>query len=317
VTNTATNPSDRILVIRLGALGDMVLCFQSFYEIRCAHPGAEIALLTMPVFMKFAQLMPWFDKVMIDDRTSGWRVDKWHSLVKEIRHFNPGLVYDLQGKFRQTMLYTSLGGPYGPEWSGAAPLCKYPRIWPPKPGMHFTDFMAAQLQAAHVPGQDPPDLSWLSAPLNHFSLPERYVLLIPGCAPGRDYKRWPAKRYADLALRLREKGIDSIVIGTKQDISAIIGIRQAAPHVIDLSNRTNLPEVASLARRSMAVIGNDTGPVHLAAAMGAPTLALISDRVDPVWSAPRGIKTRWLQGKPLDALGADEVSIALMKLAAS
>jgi ADP-heptose:LPS heptosyltransferase len=306
--------TERILVIRLGALGDLVLCFRAFCEIRCAHPNAEIALLTMPAFADFARSMPWFDKIIIDDRAPALRVDKWWRLLRDIRAFNPTRVYDLQGKFRQSILYTLLGGRWGVEWSGAAPLCTFPRLWPPLPNMHFTDFVAAQLERAHVPGQAPPNLSWLNASLDNFALPEKYVVMIPGCAPGRDYKRWPPKCYAELALRLREHGIDSIAVGTKQDSAAILAIRTDAPHVQDYSGRTSLPQLATLARHAVAVVGNDTGPSHLAAAVGAVTLTLMSDRVNPTWSVPRGENAYWLQGKPLATLGVNEVFAAVMGL---
>lgn len=286
-----TSP-ERILVIRLGALGDLVLCFQAFHEIRRAHPDAEIALLTMPAFAGFARSMPWFDKILIDERASGRQFGQWVRLIKQVRDFKPSRVYDLQGKLRQSILYGFLGGPFGPEWSGAAPLCSHPRLWPPQAGMHYTDFVAAQLRLAHVPSQAPPDLAWLDAPLDNFSLPERYALLIPGCAPGREYKRWPAKKYAELARRLREENIECIAIGTKADAHAIIAMRAEAPHVIDLTGQTSLPQLAALARRSVAVIGNDTGPTHLAAAVGSNVIALMSDKVNPVWSSPRGPKTR-------------------------
>ncbi|MDP9128114.1 MAG: ADP-heptose--LPS heptosyltransferase [Pseudomonadota bacterium] len=253
------NASERILVIRLGALGDLVLCFQAFHEIRLAHPGAEIALLTMPAFAGFASLMPWFDVVMTDERAPAWRLDRWYDLAKRVRDFGPRQVYDLQGKFRQSALFGLIGGPWGPDWSGAAPRCSHPRLWPPQEGMHFTEFLSAQLRRAHVPPAAPPSLAWLDAPLTGFPLSKRYALLIPGCAPGRDYKRWPAKFYAGLANGLRKKGIDTIALGTGADGEAIEAIRETAPYVLDFSNKTTLPQVAALARRAVAVIGNDTG----------------------------------------------------------
>ncbi len=304
----------RILVIRLGALGDLVLCFQAFHEIRQAHPDAEIALLTMPAFAAFSGTMPWFDKVIIDDRPPSWRLDKWFGLMRRVRAFAPTRVYDLQGKFRQSILFALLGGPLGPEWSGAAPLCSHPRLWPPKPDMHYVDFVAAQLRRADVPPKPAVGLAWLDASLDGLSLPARYAVLIPGCAPGREYKRWPAAHYAALADRLRDKGITCVAVGTKADAAAIDAIRVLAPHVADLSGRTSLHQLASLARQSTSVIGNDTGPTHLAAAVGAPVLALMSDRVNMTWSAPRGPRTRPLQGKPLSALGVDKVLLALAGL---
>ncbi len=61
----------------------------------------------------------------------------------------------------------------------------------------------------------------------------------------------------------------------------------------------------------MAVVGNDTGPTHIAAAVGASTLTLFTDSVNPTWSRPRGPRTAFLQGKPLADLPVAEVQAAL------
>lgn len=303
--------TDRILIIRLGALGDLVLCFEAFQAIRNAHPKAEIALLTMPAFENFAKQMPWFDRVLTDPRAPRWNVKAWWNLIRQIRAFAPTRVYDLQGKHRQTILYNLLGGPVlGPEWSGAAPFCSHPRLWPPKPGMHFTDFIRAQLERADIPYPVPRasnPVNWLSASLDSFNLSGRFALLIPGCAPNRAYKRWPAEKYAELADRFQQEDITSIAIGTSADESTILEIAAQAPHLINLCGQTSLAQVAELARRAVCVVGNDTGPTHLAAAVGGKTLALMSDQVDPVWSCPKGAQSAWLQGKPLSALAVEDV----------
>lgn len=300
--------SEKILVIRLGALGDLVLCMGAFAAIRAKHPKAEIALLTMPGFAPFARQMPWFDRVIVDPRPKITQIPKWFALVREARAFAPTRVYDLQGKPRQAILFYALGGPFrGPEWSGAAPGCSHPRLWPPRAGMHYTDFLAAQLEKADVKMKDAPDLSWLDGPMLAAALPARFALFIPGCAPGRLYKRWPPLHYAMLARRLAEKGVACLAVGTKADRESIDAICKLAPEVMDLSGRTSLGQLAALARRAEIVIGNDTGPTHLAAACGARTIALMSDRVNPVWSAPKGARATWLQGKPLSALSVEEV----------
>jgi ADP-heptose:LPS heptosyltransferase len=302
---------ERILVIRLGALGDIVLCFQAFHEIRRAHPDADIAFLTMPAFAGFARKMPWFDRVIIDPRPSGVHLDQWRRLVTDIRAFRPTRVYDLQGKLRQSILFTLLGGPFGPQWSGRAPLCSHPRFDPPQPGMHYTEFVARQLRLAGVPEQSPADLSWLDGDISIFALPSRYAVIVPGCAPHREYKRWPARNFAELTGQLASRGIASVAVGTIQDVGAIAAIRAAGADVTDLSGRTDLLQLAGLMRGAEAVIGNDTGPVHMAAALGKPALALISERVDAAWSAPHGPRAGWRQGKPLAMLGVVEALLAL------
>jgi len=307
---------ERILVIRLGALGDLILCFQAFHEIRQAHPDAEIALLTMPAFADFARRMPWFDRVIVDLRPGAAQLGQWLRLIKDVHAFAPDRVYDLQGKLRQSLLFMLLGGPFlGLQWSGAAPLCSHPRLDPPTPGMHFTEFVAAQLQLADVPPQPPADVSWLGdpaeAPLDKFSLPERYAVLIPGCATHREYKRWPAENYARLAQKLKEQGITCVAVGTRQDAATVAAIRSVFPEVVDLTGRTSLLQLAALMRGAVCVVANDTGPMHIAAAVGAPVLALMSERVDAAWNAPKGPQAKWLQGHPLAELDVEKVLLAL------
>jgi ADP-heptose:LPS heptosyltransferase len=309
-----TEKAERILVIRLSALGDIVLCFQAFYEIRAAHPKAHIALLTMPAFESFARFMPWFDEVLIDERAPVWRLDAWWKLAATVRSFHPTLVYDLQGKRRQNILYALTGGPCAREWSGAAPFCKFRRIDPAPTDIHFTDFVADQLRRAGVPAAQVPDLSWLDAPLDDLKPPPKFAVFIPGCAVGRDYKRWPAQNFADIALRLKTQGLDIVAVGTQMDAEAVSELYQHAPFVINLVGRTNLLQLGALARRAACVLGNDSGPTHLMASVGAPVLSLISERVNPVWSAPKGTRAQGLQGKPLANLGSDEVFLALQKM---
>ncbi|MDD3371252.1 MAG: glycosyltransferase family 9 protein [Alphaproteobacteria bacterium] len=303
---------ERILVIRLGALGDLVFCFQSFHEIRQAHPHARIALLTRAPFASFARKLPWFDRVIVESHPTWRSPGDWLDLRNEISSFDPAVVYDLQGKKRQSILYALLGGPFGPAWSGAAPYCKFPRPWPPEKGSHFTDFLAAQLRIAGVRAMPAPDLAWLDAPTDKFALPERYAVIIPGCSPGAVYKRWPPDKYAALANTLNEKGIACVAVGTGTDSMAIAAIKNAAPAIIDLCGKTSLFELAGLFRRAVAVIGNDTGPLHIAASVGARTVALFSGRSNPTWSSPPGPRVALRQKKhladmpletALDALG--------------
>lgn len=306
---------ERALVIRLGALGDLVLCFQAFNDIRAAFPSARIALLTMPAFAAFARSMPWFDEVLTDTRAPFGKPGEWLCLLRQINRFGPSRVYDLQGKFRQSVLFFLTGGwlrslGFGPFWSGAAPLCSHPRPWPPQPKMHFCDFVAAQLRAANVPEAGLADLSWLDAPMDEFKdiMPQRpYALLIPGCSAGREFKRWPPGRFAALANALMAQGLESIAVGTQSEGEAIAELCRLAPHVKNLTGRTSLHQLAGFARRSACAIGNNTGPTHLAAAVGAPTLMLMSDRCTPLWSGPRGPAAKILQGFPLASLGEDAV----------
>jgi len=304
------NIQEHILVIRLGALGDLIFCLQAFHEIRQAHPHAKIALLTRAPFAAFAEKMPYFDSIIIDTHPTFTRPLAWVKLLKAIRGFVPTRVYDLQGKPRQSVLYTLLGGPFGPPWSGAAPFCKFPRLWPPSPDMSFPAFLGTQLRLADVPSSTPVSLDWLTAGVEKFALPSSYVVLVPGCSPEASYKRWPASHYAMLAHKFHEHKIACVVVGGPDDRGAAAEIKATAPYAIDLCGQTNLFELAAVLRKAEGVIGNDTGPLHMAASVGATTLALFSGRSNPVWSKPPGPRSAVIQSPLLSDLSADKVFTA-------
>jgi ADP-heptose:LPS heptosyltransferase len=180
--------------------------------------------------------------------------------------------------------------------------------------MRFTDFLAAQLRAAGVPKAPPPSLKWLDAQVGRFFLPESYIVFVAGCSPDAPDKRWPPHSYADLAHRAHERGLACVAVGTDADTDQIAAIKKGAPDIVDLSGQTNLFELAGILRRAIAVVGNDTGPLHMAAALGAPTLALFSGRSNPVWSEPPGAHVVWRQRPKLADLSVDEVWDAFLPL---
>jgi len=306
-----TLEKEHILVIRLGALGDLVFCFQAFHEIRQAHPDADIALLTREPFAAFAASLPWFNRVIIDTHPTFATPVRWLKLRHEIASFAPSVVYDLQGKNRQTILYALLGGPFGPAWSGAAPLCKYPRPWPPAPGMSFPEFMAAQLRAAGVLSMPAPDLFWFDAPTAKFALPSHYAVLIPGCSPNALHKRWPPQKFATLAKKLHDKGLACVAVGTQADEDVVNSIKASVPELMDLCGKTTLFELAGVLRRAALAVGNDTGPLHIAAVLRTPTVALFSGKSDPIWSRPPGPNVAWRQSTNLEDLSVANVVAAI------
>ena len=113
-------------------------------------------------------------------------------------------------------------------------------------------------------------------------------MLIPGAAPHRPRKRWPAGRFGDIAVVLAARGQTPVIVGTAADAADAATIRATCPTAIDLTGRTSLLQLGHLLSQASIAIGNDTGPTHLAAALGIPTLALFSDDSNPALTAPRG-----------------------------
>lgn len=304
--------SEKILVIRLGALGDIFLCMKPFQDIRRQFPQAHITLLTTPPFANFTKTMPWFDAVITDTRPPFWRPDLWMQLGKMLKEGAYTHVFDLQNKPR-TNRYYQFFFDKSVAWSGTARGCKFPRP-PITQKMHRQQEMLLQLKAAEVEDSGPLDLNWMQGSLDGLELPTRYAVLIPGCSPHLLHKRWPPSHYAKLAEHLRGQGMAVLLVGTAADAESIAAIKAEADFAVDLTGRTNLFQLASLYRGARYVVGNDTGPTFLAAMIGAPTLTLMSYHTDPVLSGPVGWHCAYLKKDNLAQLPVDDVLAALQRL---
>jgi ADP-heptose:LPS heptosyltransferase len=313
---------ERILVIKLAALGDMVQAFPPFAHIRAAHPNAHITLLTTPPYASLAAASPYFDGIETDGRPK--RLDQTLAMLGRLRRAHYDRVYDLQTSTRSSAYFYALW-PNPPQWSGIAPFCSHPHKNPDRDAMHTLERQAEQLKDAGIWPDAPvargtapaPDLSFMlddPAPERrpeHFGLVAPYALLIPGASAARPGKRWPSERYGELARRLMADGLAVGVIGGPGEAQIGRAIAASAPGTIDLVGQTDYAQIAGLGARAALAVGNDTGPTHVVAAAGAPTVVLFSAESDPALCAPRGRSVRVVQVERLADLGVDAVEAAV------
>ena len=146
----------RVLVIKLGALGDVVLAFAPFAAIRAHHPDAHVTLLTTAPFLGLASASPWFDAVALDTRPAPWNL----AGLRRLRRLLAGhdFVYDLQTSGRSGRYHLLAGRP---PWSGIAPGCSHPDRDPDRDRLHTRLRQAGQLAQAGIASVPDPDLSWL------------------------------------------------------------------------------------------------------------------------------------------------------------
>ncbi len=304
-------PVDRILVIKLGALGDFILAMGPFAAIRKHHADSRVTLLTTGPFVALAEMSGYFDEVWVDTRPGVLQIGAWWGLRRRLRAAGFRRVYDLQTSDRSGMYFRLFGRARRPEWSGIAPGCSHPHANPRRDDMHSIERQKEQLAMAGIADLPAPDLSWLDADLTRFDLPERFALLVPGGAPHRPEKRWPGESYGDLAGRLQARGIRPVVIGTAKETPVLETIARLCPEAVNLADRTDLADIAGLARRALLAVGNDTGPMHLLAAVGRPSLVLFSGASNPELSAPRGPAVELLRVARLNELSVERVEGAL------
>ena len=306
----------QILVIRYGGFGDMILSMGAFRTIRAHHADDHVIALTTSRFADLLQRSGYFDDVLIDDRLKPWQVAGWLSLAQVLRGKHFDRVYDLQRNERTSVLYRVIGFGRRLEWSGVIPGCSHYVRDDPDDRRHITDRLAEQLAAAGIPEVQPTDLAWLTGNPLRFGLPSAYALLVPGGAPHRPEKRAPAEAFAGLGRHLVGQGIAPVLLGTDNERDQIDAIAGACPGMIDLSDRTSFGDIADLARGAAGAVGNDTGAMHLAAAVGCPSLVLFSDVSDPSRVRPIGRRVHVVETETLQTLSIAQLVAAWEELRA-
>ena len=306
----ANAPRRRILVIKHGALGDFVLATGPFTAIRAHHLGDSVTLLTTPPFADFARLSSLFDEVWTDTRPGPFALGAWLDLIRRLRQGDFARVYDLQTSDRSSLYFRFFGRPK-PEWSGIARGCSHPHTNPNRTRMHTVDRQADQLRVAGIQHVPHPDLTWANTDISGLGLPKRYALLVPGGSAHRPGKRWPPARYAELASRFAARGLTPVAVGGAEDRGLTHVAAGAGGQ--DLAGQTSLAELVEIARGAEFAVGNDSGPMHVAATVARRAVVLFSHESDPALCAPRGPEVRIVRKPRLADVTVDEVAdIALI-----
>jgi len=293
----------KILVIKHGALGDIIQGLDSFASLRAAYPHAEIALLTSPAFGGFFENCPWFDKVCFDERAPAWRLDK---TLKLRRLFRQGwdAVFDLQCSKRTKRYFSYFFKTQKGDWFGNAPGCSH-QI-PNFAGVNNRDRMLQTVAMAGIRSLDA-TWDWITAK-SQFVLPEtKFCILIPGCSAAKPSKRWSSKHFSDLAQLALQAGITPLLVGTFVDEAAITAVHKNVPSAQNLMGQTNIADLVLLASAADFIVGNDTGPLFLAARSGQPTIMVMGPDTDPAMSAPYGQKATYIQANTIDKTTAELV----------
>ncbi|HPD82331.1 MAG: glycosyltransferase family 9 protein [Alphaproteobacteria bacterium] len=278
---------EKILIIKLSALGDFIQNLGIMRSIRHHHRNAHITLLTTAPYKDFAEKSGYFDEIWVDPRPKFYQIKTWIGLKNKLNHAHFSRVYDLQINDR-TALYYSLLNPK-PEWIGAVKKDKRN-----KTGFAFYRHKE-MVEKVGIKNVNIDRMEWINSDISRFDLKKPYALIIPGCAPTRPEKRWPAAHFIDLCHYLINQNIQPVIIGTNDEKDVTDHIAQNCPEALNLAGKTSLFDIAPLARNALISIGNDTGPLHIIGPTGCPSIVLFSGKSDPSCHAPLGDKIITLQ----------------------
>jgi ADP-heptose:LPS heptosyltransferase len=280
-----------ILIIKHGALGDFIQALPAIRALRLKYPQAQLTLQTTPALEQLARACPWLDAVDPEGRPKNMSARL--ALARRVRR-DFDLIVDLQNSERTAVMFY-LATP-APAWSGVVLGASHAFFDSQRTRKHASEALADQVVAVgadRTRALEPPDLRWAipgDFSLASFGLEGRpFALLAAMASAGREVKRWPGARFAALAGRLAQAGIAPVFIGAAAERAAIAAISDAVPGVLNLAGETDLIGLAGLGAHARVAVGNDTGPMFIAAASGAPCLVLYSRHSQPPERcAPRG-----------------------------
>lgn len=324
----------RVLIVLLGAIGDVVRALPLVQRMRAGWPQCEIAWAVEPAAAPVLDAHPAIDRVIVFDRSNGVRA--FPAFLRAVLAWRPDVTLDLQRHLKSG--FTS--------WCSRAPR---------RVGFNWRNSREANCLFNN---ESIPPVEQLSAKLDHYrafgdvlALPDTSVsfgLTLRGSEQQRVSEllrdvsgpfavffvgaSWPTKLWhpgpaAAVVDRLAERGISVVLIGAPGDCEAarhVVSETRQAP--VDLCGRTSLRDVIGIFQRAEVAFGPDSGPMHLAAAVGVPVVSLFG-ATSPARSGPYGFDHLVVEGdapcrpcysrrcsigrKCMDAITADRVMAKL------
>ncbi|WP_447979702.1 lipopolysaccharide heptosyltransferase II [Candidatus Nitrospira bockiana] len=290
-------PYHRILIIKPSSLGDIVHALPVLHALRVRYPSARIDWLVKREWAGVLERAEGLDRM--------WPVDRglkaWLSVVPALRAAQYDLVLDLQGLFRSGVMAwltgcrERIGFANGREGSR---LFYRRRVAVPTADMHAVDrylLLAAAVGAGH---EGKPEFRLRPTAEDREEVGR--LLRRAGLKTGTDWiamnvsarwetKQWPAGDFADAADRLQSEGLGQVLMiggpGDRRASETVVNTMRTP--VIDLTGHVPLTLLPCLLGEASVLLTNDSGPMHIAAAMGTPVVALFGP-TSPVRTGPYG-----------------------------
>lgn len=279
--------SQTVLVLRFSAVGDVVLTTPALDALRAAWPDARIVYAVKQRLAHLVAHNPNVDEVIALREGEGPL-----SYARRLRATRPSAVLDLHGKIRSRILRALLPGARKVVWHKRDFRDTLPvklALRPYRSSMLFADRYHAAVEelVGHAlprgklryflgPGDRPAaDQVLRAAGLD----PARPLL---GLSPGANWatKRWPVERFAGLARRALARRVQVAVQGSAAEAPFGREVARLAPGAADLCGKLDLPALGGFIAGCAAFVANDSGPMHIARALGVPTLAFFGS-TDP------------------------------------
>lgn len=273
----------KIAVLRANAIGDFVFVLPALFALRETYPEAEITLLTTRWAFDFMKERRGpVDRVIEIPHLSvinpgEINPKKIEKFFKKMKAENFDLAFQLQGGGRESNPFIKNIGAkltFGAKTSDAIELDYY------IPYIYFQSEIIRYLEIVSLAGAKTTQIS-PKIDVNKNDLLEaysvcsfkKYIILSPGAGDPR--RRWPAKKFAEVGNYFSQKGYQIVVIGTRteeKDIDLVVKWLNGRP--LALVDKVSISGLLGLISRASLLVGNDSGPRHLAEAVGTPNIGI-------------------------------------------
>ena len=308
--DVCNNDPRTILVVQLDHLGDAVLSTAMLAPLRKRYPFASIEVLASPANREVFEAMPQVDRVHVSRRNRfaqrcrfAWiPASFWWGWT--LRRRKVDLAIDVRGDFPAALILWLSGARRRLGWTaggGGFLLTDSPPFVPGRPELQSRLALLAELGIRPLAGQTWQPVFRTSTAAHHRiarmveqlsrqspTLGPRFVLHV---AAGTAAKRWPVEHWQELIGRIVVSyGAQVVLVGTAGDRAIARQILGTAPlpGVVDWTGLTNVAELAALLEQADLLVGTDSGPAHLANAVGTPVVVLFSGTNHPPQWQPRG-----------------------------
>ena len=279
-TGGSPRSGSHILVVRLGAMGDIIHTLPAVASLKHSFPGSRLTWVVEPRWAPLLKGNPFVDHVVLFDRRSGaglWRT--WQALRRERFDF----AVDFQGLVKSSLVACGAGADriFGHHQSSARE---------PLAALFYSDKIQTRALHAVERALDLAAGAGASTIVQSFPIPQgkaegslptgAFVLASP--LSGWGAKQWPLPYYSQLSAHLlRETGMPLVLNGPPAEREKLSDVPDTLTHL------SSIDGLIAATRLATAVVGLDSGPLHLAAALGKPGVALFGP-TDPARNGPRG-----------------------------
>jgi len=299
----------KILLIRLDHIGDLLMTAPAIHALKRRFPESSLSLLASPSSLPIVAASPELDRVFSfhvpwydGKRAQRFSLPGYLRLLRQLRREHFDAAIDFRGDLRVLWLFSFLSGAKQRlGYAGLGGEFLLTRSCPYDDSRHFVEAnlsLADRLEGPPAAPEIRYSITTSPADVAHvgrlfadlgLSAGDKVIGIHPVTIPHWRLKRWPLERFAEVADALaRQEGAKILLTGGEEDIPELSHVVSAMREPARVAaGRTSIPQLAELIGRCRLFVANDTGPMHIAVAVGTPLVAIFGP-TDPKRSGPFG-----------------------------